>query len=220
MATAAAAASSSAAPVTKTTTKASNRLVVEDATTDDNSMCHLHPSTMDNLSIYHGDVVLLKGKRRRDTLCIAMPDPSCAEHAVRLNKTVRANLRVRLSDVASVRVCHDARYGARVHVLPVDDTVEGLTGDLFEAYLKPYFLEAYRPLRKGDLFLVRGGMRAVEFKVMEIEPAGDEYCIVSPDTEIFCDGARTRRSLMTWATTMWVACGSSSRRSGSSWSCR
>ncbi|CAH2041684.1 unnamed protein product [Thlaspi arvense] len=27
-----------------------------------------------------------------------------------------------------------------------------------------YFLEAYRPVRKGDHFLVRGGMRSVEFK--------------------------------------------------------
>ena len=35
----------------------------------------------------------------------------------------------------------------------------------FQTFLKPYFLEAYRPVRKDDLFLVRGGMRAVEFKV-------------------------------------------------------
>ncbi len=35
-----------------------------------------------------------------------------------------------------------------------------------QTFLKPYFLEAYRPVRKDDLFLVRGGMRAVEFKVM------------------------------------------------------
>jgi transitional endoplasmic reticulum ATPase len=62
--------------------------------------------------------------------------------------------------------------------LPIDDTVEGVTGNLFEVYLKPYFLEAYRPVRKGDLFLVRGGMRAVEFKVIETDPA--DYCIVSP----------------------------------------
>ena len=32
-------------------------------------------------------------------------------------------------------------------------------------YLKPYFLEAYRPIHKGDNFIIRGGMRAVEFKV-------------------------------------------------------
>ena len=37
-----------------------------------------------------------------------------------------------------------------------------------QTFLKPYFLEAYRPVRKDDLFLVRGGMRAVEFKVNTI----------------------------------------------------
>ena len=42
---------------------------------------------------------------------------------------------------------------------------------------------AYRPVRKGDTFLVRGGMRTVEFKVMETDPA--EYCIVAQDTVIF-----------------------------------
>lgn len=49
-------------------------------------------------------------------------------------------------------------------------------------FSKPYFLEAYRPLRKGDTFLVRGGMRTVEFKVIETDPA--EYCIVAQDTVI------------------------------------
>ena len=37
-------------------------------------------------------------------------------------------------------------------------------------------------MRKGDTFLVRGGMRTVEFKVMETDPA--EYCIVAQDTVI------------------------------------
>ncbi len=45
--------------------------------------------------------------------------------------------------------------------------------NLFDVFLKPYFLEAYRPVHKGDIFLVRGGMRAVEFKV---EMRGSCYC--------------------------------------------
>lgn len=44
--------------------------------------------------------------------------------------------------------CTDVKYGKRIHVLPIDDTIEGLTGNLFDAFLKPYFLEAYRPVRK------------------------------------------------------------------------
>jgi hypothetical protein len=38
---------------------------------------------------------------------------------------------------------------------------------------------------QGDTFLARGGMRSVEFKVVETDPG--EYCIVAPDTEIFCE---------------------------------
>ena len=82
-----------------------------------------------------------------------------------MNRVVRNNLRVRLGDVVSLTAAPDVKYGKRIHVLPIDDTIEGLSGNWFEAYLKPYFLEAYRPLHKGDTFIVRGGMRAVEFKV-------------------------------------------------------
>jgi transitional endoplasmic reticulum ATPase len=108
-----------------------------------------------------------------------------------MNKVVRNNLRVRLGDVISVHQCPDVKYGKRIHVLPIDDSIAGLTGNLFELFLKPYFLEAYRPVKKGDLFLVRGGMRAVEFKVIETDPA--EYCIVAPETTIFCEGDPVKR---------------------------
>merc|ERR1712186_114165 len=58
-------------------------------------------------------------------------------------------------------------------------------------YLKPYFLEAYRPIHKGDNFIIRGGMRAVEFKVIETDPS--PYCIVAPDTVIHCEGEPVKR---------------------------
>ncbi|GFZ03894.1 ATPase, AAA-type, CDC48 protein [Actinidia rufa] len=53
-------------------------------------------------------------------------------------------------------------------VLPIDDTIEGLTGNLFDVYLKPYSLDSFRPVRKGALFQVR-------------------------DTEIFCEGEPIKR---------------------------
>ena len=43
---------------------------------------------------------------------------------------------MRLGDVVSVHQCADVKYGKRVHILPVDDTIEGVTGNLFDAYLK------------------------------------------------------------------------------------
>ena len=41
------------------------------------------------------------------------------------------------------------------------------------------------------MFLVRGGMRAVEFKVIETDPT--PYCIVAPDTVIHCEGEPVKR---------------------------
>ncbi|PIA26733.1 hypothetical protein AQUCO_09000002v1 [Aquilegia coerulea] len=171
--------------------KAANRLVVDEAINDDNSVVSMHPDTMEKLQLFRGDTILIKGKKRKDTICIALADDTCDEPKIRMNKVVRSNLRVRLGDVVSVHQCPDVKYGKRVHILPVDDTIEGVTGNLFDAYLKPYFLEAYRPVRKGDLFLVRGGMRSVEFKVIETDPL--EYCVVAPDTEIFCEGEPVKR---------------------------
>ncbi|MEW5303782.1 MAG: hypothetical protein WDW36_006440 [Sanguina aurantia] len=171
--------------------KSPNRLIVDEAVNDDNSVVALHPKTMEKLQLFRGDTVLLKGKKRRDTVCIVLSDDTVDENKIRMNKVVRKNLRVRLADVVSVHQCTDVKYGKRIHVLPIDDTIEGITGNLFDAYLKPYFLEAYRPVRKGDTFLARGGMRSVEFKVVETDPA--EYCIVAPDTEIFCEGEPIKR---------------------------
>ncbi|KAK3042571.1 hypothetical protein RJ639_001565, partial [Escallonia herrerae] len=171
--------------------KSPNRLVVDEAVNDDNSVVAMHPSTMERLQLFRGDTILIKGKKRKDTVCIALADDTCEEPKIRMNKVVRSNLRVRLGDVVSVHQCPDVKYGKRVHILPLDDTIEGVTGDLFDAYLKPYFMEAYRPVRKGDHFLVRGGMRSVEFKVIETDPG--EYCIVAPDTEVFCEGEPIRR---------------------------
>ena len=128
------------------------------------------------------DTVLLKGKKRRDTVLIVLADDEVENSKIRINKVVRNNLRLRLGDVVSIHACTDIKYGKRIHVLPLDDTIEGITGNLFDIYLKPYFLEAYRPVRKGDLFVVRGAMRAVEFKVVECDPA--PYCIVSASSSL------------------------------------
>lgn len=168
-----------------------NRLLVEEAINDDNSVVSMSQAKMEELQLFRGDTVLIKGKKRRDTVCIVLSDDSISDDKIRMNRVVRRNLRVRLGDIVSVQACPDVKYGKRIHVLPFDDTVEGLTGNLFDVYLKPYFLEAYRPIRKEDMFLVRGGMRAVEFKVIETDPS--PYCIVAPDTVIHCEGEPVKR---------------------------
>ncbi|OMJ82658.1 hypothetical protein SteCoe_16580 [Stentor coeruleus] len=168
-----------------------NRLIVEEATNDDNSVAVLSQAKMNELNIMRGDSIMIKGKKRKDTICITLVENELDDGKIRLNKVVRKNLRVRLGDLVSVHPVPDIPYGKRVHILPVDDTIQGISGNLFEIYLKPYFREAYRPVRKGDLFLVRGGFRPVEFKVVECDPG--EFVIIAPDTVIHCEGEPVKR---------------------------
>ncbi|KAG5462716.1 MAG: hypothetical protein BJ554DRAFT_3897, partial [Olpidium bornovanus] len=152
---------------------APNKLVVDDASNDDNSVLCLSTATMERLSLFRGDTVLVKGKKRRDTVLIVLADDDCDDAKVKVNKdgnkgerdgklstaiprrrpvfatavlaarahlvfalalshllvrrsVVRQNLRVRLGDVVAIHPCPDIKYGKRIHVLPIDDTIEGL----------------------------------------------------------------------------------------------
>jgi len=66
--------------------KAANRLLVEDAVNDDNSVVSLHPKTMETLQLFRGDTVLLKGKKRKDTVCIVLQDDTVEESKIRMNR--------------------------------------------------------------------------------------------------------------------------------------
>jgi transitional endoplasmic reticulum ATPase len=171
--------------------RAPNRLVVDEAKNDDNSVVCLSAAKMEELQLFRGDTVLLKGKKGRDTVCIVLADDETDDVNIRMNKVIRKNLRVRLGDVVSISSCEDVPYCKKVHILPLDDTIEGVSGNLFEVYLKPYFMEAYRPLKKGDLFLVRQAMHPVEFKVVEMDPS--PFGVIAPDTEIHCEGEPVKR---------------------------
>ncbi|KAK7000820.1 P-loop containing nucleoside triphosphate hydrolase protein [Favolaschia claudopus] len=100
------------------------------------------------------------------------PDPihqSGGSH--KRTKSARHNLRVKLGDLVSLHPCLDIKYDKRAHILPHTTSI---------------------PIRrKGDTFLVRGGMRTVEFKVMETDPA--EFCIVAQDTVIHPEGDTFKR---------------------------
>ena len=102
-----------------------NRLMVEESASDDNSCISLSQAKMDELSLFRGDTVLLKGKKRKETVCIVLSDDTVSNEKIRMNRVVRNNLRVRLGDIVAVSACPDVKYGKKIHVLPIDDTIEG-----------------------------------------------------------------------------------------------
>lgn len=66
--------------------KAPNRLVVDDALNDDNSVVCLSPAKMEELQLFRGDTVLLKGKKGKDTVCIVLSSDDTEDVNIRMNK--------------------------------------------------------------------------------------------------------------------------------------
>ena len=54
---------------------------------------------MDELQLFRGDTVLLKGKRRKETVALVLSDDTVSNDKIRMNRCVRNNLRVRLGDI-------------------------------------------------------------------------------------------------------------------------
>ena len=46
----------------------------------------------------------------------------------------------------------------------------GISGNIYDVFVKPYFMDAYRPVKRGDRFMSRRAMKSVEFKIVEVEP--------------------------------------------------
>lgn len=71
--------------------KFSNRLLVENSPKEDNSIVWLSIRKMDELKLFNGDAVLLKGKAGKETVCIAKADICCPDNNIRMNRVARNN---------------------------------------------------------------------------------------------------------------------------------
>ena len=59
---------------------------VEEAANDDNSVVALSQSKMDELELFRGDSVLLKGKKRKEAVCIVLSDDTVSAERIRMNR--------------------------------------------------------------------------------------------------------------------------------------
>ena len=159
---------------------------MEQSKNDDNSVINMNGNRMKELKIFNGDPVLIRGKRRKTTVCVAVRDNTLPENKMGLNKVSRKNIRVKMGDLANVYTIEKFPNLKKIHILPFADTIEGITGDLTQTYLAPYFKNANRPLSKGDIFTVRKNFRPVDFKVIAVEPG--VYGTVASNTLLFTEG--------------------------------
>ena len=98
--------------------KKPNQLMVTDAVNDDNSIIALSNNTMDALQLFRGDTVLVRGKKRKDTVLIVLADDDLDDGSARLNRVVRHNLRVKHGDIITIHPCPDIKYVSTFRTLP------------------------------------------------------------------------------------------------------
>ena len=65
---------------------------------------------METLQLFRGDTVLVKGKKRKDTVLIVLADDELDDGSARMNRVVRHNLRVKHGDIVTVHPCPDIKY--------------------------------------------------------------------------------------------------------------
>ena len=65
---------------------------------------------METLNLFRGDTVLVKGKKRKDTVLIVLADDELDDGSARMNRVVRHNLRVKHGDIITVHPCPDIKY--------------------------------------------------------------------------------------------------------------
>lgn len=65
---------------------------------------------MDTLQLFRGDTVLVRGKKRKDTVLIVLADEELDEGSARINRVVRHNLRVKHGDMITIHPCPDIKY--------------------------------------------------------------------------------------------------------------
>jgi hypothetical protein len=80
----ASAAAAAAPPVLREKKRSPNRLIVDDSHGEgDNSVVMLSLAKMEELSLFRGDTVLIKGKKKHETVCVAIMDEDTEDAKVR-----------------------------------------------------------------------------------------------------------------------------------------
>lgn len=70
-----------------------NVLVVDDSLLDDHSTISVSALKLEELGLFGGDTVLLKGKKKKTTVAVINADENVSNNLVRMTKVLRSNLR-------------------------------------------------------------------------------------------------------------------------------
>jgi transitional endoplasmic reticulum ATPase len=91
----------------------------------------------EELGFVNSDMVIMKGKKRHQSPAVLFIDENqnadnASGEKVYMNKVMRKNLKVKLGDMVTLTKIDDLPNCEQIHVLPFSDSIEGVTGNLFD----------------------------------------------------------------------------------------
>ena len=172
-------------------------------------------SSMQEMSLFEGEIVSIKGKRGKKTIAsvaavsdsdvASLADGGAKGHPIGMSSDAMKNAGVRSGDVVTVVPAPNVKFGKAVLILPYADSLASAGIDenddklIFEEYVKPYFENKFRTLHRGDSFHINGPRGELEFQCVEIDSVevdGDTDCVVVDETMIDCEGEAIDRDDM------------------------
>lgn len=148
--------------------------------------------------------VLVKGKKQRENVLTVVFDDSVPRNVAVLPKETRMNLSVRINDYVKLYYLkvEDIPMANEIYFYPIEDTVERISGDIFTAYVEPFFCRSRIYLSTGNIYKIKsGGMTAMEFKVVKMNAGVDgdtrdvTHAVVMKNTSVIADGRVSRSDM-------------------------
>lgn len=174
---------------------------------DGHSVVGMTSESMTDLGLFEGDTIHIRGKRGKSTVASVAVVQSAdvatigvagakALHTIGVPTDTMRNVAVRAGDTVTVTPAPNVKFGKAVLILPCKESWDQLNepleeGQLFEDYLKPYFVGKFRTLHRGDFFHIDGPAGILEFQCVEIDSVevdNDSACVVVEDTIIQYEG--------------------------------
>ncbi|KAM0679970.1 AAA ATPase cdc48 [Glugoides intestinalis] len=145
--------------------------------------------------------VIVKGKKQRENILTVVFSDKIHRNVAILSKEARNNLRVRINDYVKLYFVRSDQIpvATEIYFYPIEDSVDKITGDLFTAYIEPFFSKNRIYLTSGNIYKIKsGGMTALEFKVVKITTGNEEdgtevqHAVALDNTSVLADGRVAR----------------------------
>lgn len=167
----------------------------------------LHPDCADGtlgFGVFQDGPVLVKGKKQKENILTVIFDNDVPRSVAVINKETRGNLSVKINDYVKlyfVKV-NDIPVAQEIYFYPIEDSVDRISGDIFSAYVSPFFSKPKTFISTNNIYSIKsGGMTAMKFKVMKVlSVIGNEskevpHAVAIESSSVISDGLVLKKDL-------------------------